>query len=82
MPKLPNTDESGNMTGQVTKKTEKGYGFLRDETGEQRFFHARDCRTPWDLITEGDQVDFEPTEVTPSGKDNGLRAREVLKVVG
>lgn len=60
------------MTGTVTTiKFESGYGFLRDEDGHDRFFHANDvqaedpldlaaCRQTWQELEPGDRVTFEP----------------------
>lgn len=81
------------MTGVITKiklktDTEKGgYGFIRDENGNDRFFHANDLLSRegkpanglfWNL-REGDRVTFEATAGNQSrgGKGNGLRAVKV-----
>jgi cold shock CspA family protein len=77
------------MKGTVIDLTgrNKGYGFIMDEQGNPRFFHARDMREPGafnrlklpdDKGNGGDVVEFEPTQAT--GKDargNGLRANDV-----
>jgi cold shock CspA family protein len=54
-----------------------GFGFIRDEEGQDRFFHARDIIGGSGLfdvvIKEGVRVLFTPT-TGASGKGNGLRA--------
>lgn len=55
-------------------KKDSGYGFLRDEIGQDRFFHANHVEeTTFQQLQEGLAVEFEPYE--EPGK--GLRAREV-----
>lgn len=81
------------MKGVVVDLTyrNKGFGFIKDEDGNPRFFHARDMQEPGafnrlKLPDEkglgGDDVEFEPKQNT--GKDargNGLRAADV-RVIG
>lgn len=51
-----------------------GYGFLTDESGADRFFHANEVKgTTFDSLREGLHVTFEPIEI--QGK--GLRAANV-----
>lgn len=62
------------MKGRITTiKRGKGFGFIRDETGTDRFFHANSCDTPFDQLQEGLDVTFEAFE--ESGR--GQRARRV-----
>lgn len=79
------------MKGVVVDLTyrNKGYGFIRDEEDNPRFFHARNMREPgaFNKLTlpdekgnGGDQVEFEPVANT-EGRGNGLRAIDV-RVIG
>ncbi len=52
---------------------DKGFGFIRDESGIEHFFHRSSVRgAVFELLREGQRVDFTPEE---SGK--GPRAGEV-----
>lgn len=61
-----------------------GYGFLRDEQNQERFFHARNLRdlkgavVPglFEKLLEGTAVEFVP--VTDGSRGNGLRAEHVV----
>lgn len=37
---------------------DKGYGFIRGEDGLHRFFHAKDVAGTFDLLKEGQHVEF------------------------
>ena len=72
------------MNGVVTaviRKTEKqkgGYGFIRDEHQNERFFHARNLRgVTFDELREGAHVTFTPVQLELSKQGNGLRAEDV-----
>jgi cold shock CspA family protein len=56
----------------------KGYGFIRDEQGQDRVFHARST-ADFDKLREGMTVAFEPWSVPKAEKNNGLRARDVVQ---
>lgn len=50
-----------------------GFGFLKDEAGEDRFFLAREVSgAEFSTALEGRNVEFEPQTI--AGKGNGLRA--------
>lgn len=68
------------MKGTITAvKRAKGFGFIRDEKNDDRFFHANGVLgTPFDSLQEGTPVEFEPYQ--QDGKDNGLRARSIRVV--
>jgi cold shock CspA family protein len=62
------------MTGTISSVVrEKGFGFIRDEAGQSRFFHAKDLAFDFDLIQVGRVVRFDPA-TGPQDKGNGLRA--------
>lgn len=62
------------MRGQVVRKVEdKGFGFIRDEAGIERFFHRSAVRgCSFDQLRQGAQVLF-----TPEDGQKGPRAEEV-----
>lgn len=78
----------GTITNLIKKtdgrKDKGGYGFIRDESGSDRFFHARDLETVtgisapglFEVLLPGSPVTFEPT-TRPGGKGNGLGAEHV-----
>lgn len=64
--------EGPRQVGTFTKKVEgRGYGFLVDATGKERFLHRAACLTneDFDQLQAGDRVEFEPFEHV-----NGSRA--------
>ncbi len=50
------------MKGKVERViADKGFGFLRDEAGTERFFHHSQVRNAdWAAVKVGDQVQFDP----------------------
>jgi CspA family cold shock protein len=57
---------------------DKGFGFIRDESGVEHFFHRSSVRgAVFELLREGQRVDFT-TEDSPKGP----RAAEVRLVDG
>jgi cold shock CspA family protein len=75
------------MRGRITnlvRKTEThngGFGFIRDEQGHDRWFHARDLRgITFKQVQVNDTVEFEPRDNCSGGRNgrgNGLRAENV-----
>ncbi len=59
------------MTGTI-KKLLEGYGFLTDQTGVDRFFHATSTED-FRSLQEGDEVRFEAVE-----SKRGPRAEKVV----
>lgn len=54
---------------------DKGFGFVRNESGTEYFFHRSAVRdTTFELLQEGDRVTFEQ-----GSSDKGPRAEEVRK---
>ena len=57
---------------------DKGFGFIRDESGVEHFFHRSSVRgAVFELLREGQRVDFS-TEDSPKGP----RAAEVRLLEG
>lgn len=46
-------------TGIIKKKTDKGFGFIKVQEGEDVFFHSSGCTVPFDSLEEGQEVSFE-----------------------
>ena len=66
------------MTGVVKKMfKDKGFAFIEGSDGLTRFMHVKHVvpRIAFDLMNEGDAVEFVPTEEV--GRGNGLRAEQV-----
>lgn len=70
------------MTGVVTAIIRRregqngGYGFIRDEENQERFFHARNLSgVSFGDLKEGAHITFQP--VNEGGRANGLRADQV-----
>lgn len=56
------------MKGRVTKYfAEKGYGFVKDENGNSRFFHVSNVKVGEELLEQGATVTF-----TPHSNEKGL----------
>ena len=57
---------------------DKGFGFIRDESGVEHFFHRSGVRgAVFELLREGQRVDFTIEE-----SQNGPRAGEVRLIEG
>lgn len=77
----------GTITAIKPKVTEPGgrchggFGFIRDESGTDRFFHANGVadQTPFAQLLEGASVEFDPYTQPGSG-GNSQRARAVRVV--
>jgi CspA family cold shock protein len=57
---------------------DKGFGFIRDDTGQQYFFHRSAVRgAVFEMLREGQRVQF-----TPEDSDKGPRAGNVQVIEG
>jgi cold shock protein len=55
------------MQGQIKKLTDKNFGFIAQDGGDDLFFHANNLDgVEFDQLQEGDAVSFE-VESTPKG---------------
>lgn len=66
------------MTGILVRKLqEKGFGFIKNEQGNEYFLHYSECVRPtrFDDLVEGDTIEFEPKD-----SPKGLRASKAQKV--
>jgi CspA family cold shock protein len=54
---------------------DRGFGFIRDLTGKEYFFHRSSCYGAYDLMEQGETVEF-----TPEKSDKGPRAIDVARV--
>ena len=56
------------MQGTIKKLTDKNFGFIAQEGGDDLFFHANELvDASFDELREGDTVSFETSD-TPKGK--------------
>jgi CspA family cold shock protein len=57
------------MTGTIkTLRAEKGFGFIKDDSGKEFFFHQSAIYGEGiDKLREGDSVEFEVGQVGPKG---------------
>ena len=57
------------MTGTIkTLRADKGFGFIRDTTGKEVFFHSSAIYGEGiDMLREGDGVEFDVEEAGPKG---------------
>ncbi|HUM44942.1 MAG TPA: cold shock domain-containing protein [Fervidobacterium sp.] len=63
------------MKGKITRFfEEKGYGFILDEEGNNRFFHISDVKSAVPIIR------YSSVEFTPSQNEKGLTAKEILVI--
>lgn len=62
------------MTGTIKRLVrDRGFGFLRDNGGQEYFFHRSGCQSSYDDLKEGDRVSFIEA---PSPK--GPRAEQII----
>jgi CspA family cold shock protein len=52
------------MNGQIKRLVkDKGFGFLVDSDGTERFFHSSEVKnSEWPAVREGDRVTFDPNK--------------------
>ena len=56
---------------------DKGFGFIRDESGVEHFFHRSAVRdSVFELLREGQRVDFQPEESTKGPRAGNVRLLE------
>jgi CspA family cold shock protein len=68
------------MTGTIARLLiDKGFGFIRDESGVEHFFHRSSVRrgAVFELLREGQRVEFSPEDST-----KGPRAGDVRLIEG
>ncbi len=60
--------------GTIKKLTDRGYGFIKTEQGEDLFFHSSDVEgVEFNSLNEGQEVEFEKGQ----GRDGRPRAANV-----
>lgn len=64
-------------TGTIKKKTDKGFGFIAVEGGEDIFFHMSATNGQFDSLNEGQEVSFD-MEANP--RDGRMRAANVTAI--
>lgn len=71
------------MTGKINRILHvKGYGFITDSAGLNRFMHVRDLRDEldWPHLREGQLVEFEPVDFSVLRKSQVKKAHNGLSV--
>ena len=54
--------------------TDKGFGFIRDESGVEHFFHRSSVRGAiFELLREGQRVEFEPEDTGKGPRAGNVR---------
>lgn len=73
------SEVTGMPTGTIARLLiDKGFGFIRDEGGVEHFFHRSAVRgAVFELLREGQRVEFQPEEST-----KGPRAGDVRLIEG
>ena len=64
--------------GQIKRLVrDRGFGFIRDDGGQEWFFHRSAVRdTVFELLREGQRVDFQPEESTKGPRAGNVRLIE------
>jgi cold shock CspA family protein len=68
------------MTGPIVRiVSDRGFGFIREPDGTERFFHASGVTgpTPFDAIREGQAVAYEKTRDDRGRGDRAVNVRPV-----
>ena len=57
--------------------TDKGFGFIRDESGIEHFFHRTSVQgAVFELLREGQQVEFDPEDTGKGPRAGNVRVKE------
>ena len=71
--KLREIDGDDRMNGTVKKiLVDKGFGFLTDEGGVDRFFHKDGCLANFEGLQSGDRVTFTATDGRKGPRAEGV----------
>jgi cold shock CspA family protein len=61
-------------TGTIVRVArEKGFGFIRDERGQELFFHRSSVQGSFEDLTEGQRVTFEEEASTKGPRAGNVR---------
>jgi CspA family cold shock protein len=52
---------------------DRGFGFIRDESGKEWFFHRSSVQGSFDQLTEGQRVNFEEEPSTKGPRAGNVR---------
>jgi CspA family cold shock protein len=53
---------------------DRGFGFIRDESGKEWFFHRSSVQGNFDQLTEGQRVSFEEEASTKGPRAGSVRS--------
>ncbi len=64
-------------TGTIKRvQRDKGFGFIRDERGQEYFFHRSAVQGDFDRLNEGQQVAFEEEQSAKGPRAGNVRPRD------
>lgn len=61
-------------TGIIKKKTDKGFGFITVDGSDDVFFHHSECDGQFEMLQEGQKVQFEIAQGEKGPKATGVKA--------
>jgi CspA family cold shock protein len=65
------------MTGTIKKIVrDRGFGFIRSDDGQDRFFHRSGVRDSFDTLTEGQKVEFDEEPSSKGPRATNVRPRQ------
>jgi cold shock protein len=69
------TDRRGSMNGMIKRLVrDRGFGFIRDDNGQEWFFHRSAVRDgSFDQLNEGQRVSFEEEESAKGPRASNVR---------
>jgi CspA family cold shock protein len=75
---LSRVEVTAMATGTIARLLiDKGFGFIRDEGGVEHFFHRSAVRdSVFELLREGQRVDFQPEDSTKGPRAGNVRLLE------
>ena len=66
------------MFGCIKRITDRGFGFIRDDEGQEHFFHCTGLvNVPIEDLVEGNRVEFEVALDHQRGKNRAIDVRVI-----
>lgn len=78
VPRGLESEDTGMPTGTIARLLiDKGFGFIRDESGIEHFFHRSSVRgAVFELLREGQRVEFSPEDSQKGPRAGDIRLIE------
>jgi CspA family cold shock protein len=78
IPTVTSSEDTAMPTGTIARLLiDKGFGFIRDESGVEHFFHRSAVRgAVFELLREGQRVEFVPEESAKGPRAGDIRLIE------